>query len=195
MKTPAPSPQKHKPGQAAPRSLASLYAAAPCGSCRLPKREHLCRTRLTDRLFEKPCPDLLTATRFPLRALCRPVPGALLAEGQSRVEVLFSVSKRSFKRAVRRNRAKRQMREAYRLLRRPLLEAAERSGLHYSLAFLWMGKEPVATAQVARAMGEVLSRLAEKLSGSHLPGAAPEAGAEAPAPAQPAPSGETPCTP
>ena len=38
-------------------------------------------------------------------------------------------------------------------------EAAESSGRHYSLAFLWMGKEPLPTAQVARAMGEVLSRL------------------------------------
>lgn len=195
MKTPASSPRIHKSGQAAPRSLASLYAAAPCGSCRLPKREHLCRTRLTDRLFEKSCPDLLTATRFPLRALCRPVPEALLAEGQSRVEVLFSVSKRSFKRAVRRNRAKRQMREAYRLQRRPLLEAAGRSGLHYSLAFIWLGKEPVSTARVARAMDEIINRFAEKLGSRPEADAAPEAGPEAPAPAQPAPAGEMPCLP
>ena len=170
MKTPASSPRIHKSGQAAPRSLASLYAAAPCGSCRLPKREHLCRTRLTDRLFEKSCPDLLTATRFPLRALCRPVPEALLAEGQSRVEVLFSVSKRSFKRAVRRNRAKRQMREAYRLNKYIVIDAvagynSERSAdnrLSLNIALVWLSKEKFPTSEVEKKVRNLLHRAAEK---------------------------------
>lgn len=177
-------PKKDIRSQAVPRGLATLYAAAQLPYRKLKKSEHLCRKLPIDHLFAKNAPDLLSTTCFPLRALCRPVPEALQTEGQPCVEVLFSVSKRSFKRAVRRNRAKRQMREAYRLLRHDFMETAASTGLRYSLAFVWMGKSPHSTAQVARAMGEVLARLNTRLQGSR-------ASSQNPSPDPAALSGET----
>lgn len=74
-----------------------------------PKPEHLTLQRDIDALFAA---GGHSAVAFPVRAVWR------LAEWSGRgprVKVLVSVSKRKFKHAVDRNRAKRQMREAYRL--------------------------------------------------------------------------------
>lgn len=186
MERESTSTEKTLRSQAESHGLASLYAAAPRPYRRLGKHEHLCRKRLIDYLFARNGSDVLALSRFPLRALLRPVPEALQLPDESPVEVLFSVSKRSFKRAVRRNRAKRQMREAYRLQRHTFMGAAENSGLRYALAFVWLGKAPCSTAQVAHAMSEILSHFAEKLHANSATPATPPAHTPD-APAEPCP--------
>jgi ribonuclease P protein component len=98
-----------------------------------PKDEHLCRKRLIEQLFQKQNPSLGV---YPLRLTWLPAP----ARTSEAPQVLVSVSKRTFKRAVDRNRLKRLVREAYRLNKHRLLEA---EGGHpvALLGILYTGKE------------------------------------------------------
>ena len=103
---------------------------------------------------------------FPLRVVCLPV-----EELDVPVSVLVSVSKRRFKRAVKRNRVKRLIREAYRLNKQPLLEAVQRSGCRLAVAFIYLSDRVVEFSLLADRMQVALSRLAEE-----LPAAAEAAG-------------------
>ena len=60
---------------------------------------------------------------FPIRVVYMPV-----EQGEASASILICVSKRRFKRAVKRNRVKRQIREAYRKNKSILLEMSARSG-------------------------------------------------------------------
>lgn len=127
-----------------------------------PKAEHLCLQRHIDALFS---PESHSQVAFPLRVLALPVPH----EGHGpRVQVLISVSKRKFKHAVDRNRAKRQVREAYRLNKHLLIEHLPKDlGLH--LAFVWISSEVQSSQLVQKRMVSLLRRLAEKHASPILP--------------------------
>ena len=114
-----------------------------------PKPEHLCRQRDIDALFT---PESRSAVAFPLRMLVREV--AHTDPHAPRVQVLVSVSKRKFKHAVDRNRAKRQLREAYRL-NKHLLLAVLPDGI-------WMADAPQASALVHKRMQTLLHRTADR---------------------------------
>ena len=123
-----------------------------------PKAEHLCLQREIDALF---VPGVHSAVSFPLRAVFRPVEW----EGGPAVKVLLSVSKRKHKLAVDRNRAKRQIREAYRK-NKHLLLASLLPGEGVHIGFLWLSDAPVASAVVERRMVGLLQRIAEKIAQS-----------------------------
>ncbi len=78
--------------------------------------------------------------------------------------LLVSVSKRRFKRAVKRNRVKRQIREAYRLNKQPLLEALAEKDLRLALAFIYLSDELVDSTVIAEKMKIALVRIVEKVS-------------------------------
>ena len=83
----------------------------------------------------------------------------------------MSVSKRHFHHAVDRNRAKRQMREAYRNNKTIITEAVDTlnaaapADRHHSLniAFIWLSDEPQDSALVERKIKNLLHRIAESL--------------------------------
>lgn len=95
-----------------------------------PKSEKLCSDKLIERLFSQGNREIGT---FPVRLVYLPVS----TEELTGINVMVSVSKRHFKRAVKRNRVKRQLREYYRLNSCLLKEklAAKGCGLLMALIF------------------------------------------------------------
>jgi len=97
---------------------------------------------------------------FPLRLVYKAVD---LADGEPPVKVMVSVPKRCFKRAVKRNRVKRQVREAYRKHKATLwrkLNERERRG--FMAAFIWLDDKLWSSAEVEAKVENLLDRLTEK---------------------------------
>lgn len=134
-----------------------------------PKPEHLTLQRDIDALFAG---GSLSAVAFPVRAVWREVEW----DGHGpRVKVLVSVSKRKFKHAVDRNRAKRQIREAYRLnkhilhfnqpaeaLRAPLRGVLGGPALH--IGFIWVADTPQKSSLIHKRITNLLKRIEESCS-------------------------------
>ncbi|RSK23829.1 ribonuclease P protein component [Hymenobacter metallilatus] len=115
-----------------------------------PKEEHLCRKKLIEALFGQGSSFGL----YPLRVVWRPT----IAPTAAPPQVLVSVSKRSFKRAVDRNYLKRLMREAYRLNKYRLLEAPGGHSVA-QLAIIYTGKEKKPLSVVEKKLISGLERL------------------------------------
>jgi len=99
---------------------------------------------LIDKLFSGK--DSKTTTIFPLRAVyCK--------SDEDDLQLLFSVSKRHFKRAVKRNRVKRQMREAFRLNKAIIGEQK----MH--IAFVWLADKLYPSDRVHKAMTKLLEKI------------------------------------
>lgn len=78
------------------------------------------------------------------------------------VQATFVASKRLFKTAVDRNRLKRQMREAYRLHKSPLIEYAEANNLKFALVFIYMPNEKMDYTTIEKGMLKILDKLVNK---------------------------------
>ena len=74
-----------------------------------------------------------------------------------RAQVLFTIPKRNFKKAVDRNRLKRQLREAYRL-NKSLLSG---SSVHFLIGFVYIAREHVPYRQLEGKLIFCLQRLQE----------------------------------
>ena len=123
------------------------------------KEERLCSKRLIEALFVRGGKSM---SAFPLRVVFMPV---AQAETPAPVSVMVSVSKRHFKRAVKRNRVKRQIREAYRLHKHLLDDALDKlPDQHLMVAFLWLSDRQYATAEVERNVKHLLIRMSERLA-------------------------------
>ena len=123
------------------------------------KKERVASRKLMDTLFRPGNSKSMVA--YPLRVVYR-CQGR--AEGDPPVQVLLSVSKRHFKRAVDRNRVKRQLREAYRHSKHLVWEPlAGREGEALVLAFIWLSDELKPSATVADSMARLLTRVAERV--------------------------------
>ncbi|WP_303015049.1 ribonuclease P protein component [uncultured Bacteroides sp.] len=121
------------------------------------KAERLNRKILIGKMFEGGASKSFSI--FPIRVVYMPVD-----EGEAPVSILVSVSKRRFKRAVERNRVKRQIREAYRRNKHLLTDGLSGRGKHLAVAFIYLSDEPVVTAQLEEKMRIALLRISEKLS-------------------------------
>lgn len=95
---------------------------------------------------------------FPMRVVYMPV-----EQGDAPAAILISVSKRRFKRAVKRNRVKRQIREAYRKNKQPLLDELQSKGQRLAIAFIYLSDTLVTTAELEEKMKIALARISEKL--------------------------------
>ena len=122
----------------------------------LRKPERLSRKKIIEKMFAG---GSRSFSIFPLRVVWLPV-----EELDVPASLLVSVSKRRFKRAVKRNRVKRQIREAYRLNKQPLLETLVANNLHLALAFIYLSDELVDSALIAEKVKIALTRIAEKVS-------------------------------
>lgn len=123
------------------------------------KREHLCKQTLIDQLFSGKA-QVMTA--WPLKMVYLVVDKT--DEQSASVELMVSVSKRFFKRAVKRNRVKRQIREAYRTQKHELMERmAQMPDKQLLLAVIWQDGKLHDSAELNARMNKNLQRLIEKL--------------------------------
>lgn len=116
----------------------------------LSKDERLCSRKVLEELFGGGHPSV---TAYPIRAV-------FMRSEMPGVRILVSVSKRYFKRAVKRNRIKRQLREAYRLQKETLQPLD--GGL--DIAFLWTSDEVLPTEKVFLKMHNILQRIHESVA-------------------------------
>lgn len=100
---------------------------------RLTRKERLRGKSAIDNLFSKG----KSFAAFPLRAVYTIVPAK---EGNPEVSLLVSVSKKRFKRAVKRNRVKRLIKETFRLKKNIIAQSLKESGNHVHLAILYLDK-------------------------------------------------------
>ncbi len=133
---------------------------SPTGSLTFGKEERACSKKLIERLFGGGANRAMTA--FPIRLVyMRMVEGE---GGAAPVQVLISVPKRQLKRAVKRNRAKRQIREAFRKNKSLLYGALAESGERLAMAFIWIDDRLHPSETVERKVANLLQRLSEKVS-------------------------------
>lgn len=121
------------------------------------KRERIVSRKLIEQLF---CKDSSHSTSaFPLRIVYMEKERD---EGDEPVLILVSVSKRHFKRAVKRNRVKRQIREAYRQHKQLLTEKMPQ-GRQLAIAFIWLADELYDSRQVEKSVKRLLWKVAESV--------------------------------
>ena len=95
---------------------------------------------------------------FPLRVVYLSV-----EELEAPASILVSVSKRRFKRAVKRNRVKRQIREAYRMNKHELLRVLEEKQCRLAIAFIYLSDQLVESSVIENRMKTALARIAESV--------------------------------
>jgi ribonuclease P protein component len=106
------------------------------------------------RAFEKLFKEGKSIKKYPLRLVYVEWPSA----SPTHVQVAFSVPKKRFKRAVDRNRLKRQMREAYRLVHFGILTKPKQ---HWALLFIYLPSEKLGYPIIEKAVANCLHRFAE----------------------------------
>lgn len=125
------------------------------------KEERLHGRDAVEKLFKDAGSRSMVA--FPVRVVYVLTPPQ--ADTCVNTRMLVSVPKRQFKRAVKRNRVKRQIREAYRKHKHGLIEAVSRIGeQHLSLAFVWLDSKLYDTSVVEKKVEKLLLRIEEKLT-------------------------------
>lgn len=129
------------------------------GNHTLCKAERLHSRKLIERLFGGGQSRSMSA--FPLRVVYMPPP-AFAGDNQltPTAQMLISVPKRYFKRAVKRNRVKRQVREAYRQ-HKSILE-----GQPVIMAFIWLDDKLYPSSLVEERVVNLMMRIKEKTDAS-----------------------------
>ncbi|WP_029906276.1 ribonuclease P protein component [Prevotella sp. 10(H)] len=122
-----------------------------------PKEEKLCSTKAIDKLFSSG----QSFIAYPLRVV-------YTVENEPEVNhqlaaILTSVSKKKFKRAVKRNRVKRLIREAYRLNKHELSALLKEKGKRMDIAFLYLKNELPEYTEIEKAILKTVSVLISKL--------------------------------
>lgn len=117
------------------------------------KDERLCSKKVIDRLFSEGQSFLV----YPLKVVFLSTP----LNTSSSVQAGFTVSKKNFKQAVKRNRIKRLMREAYRLNKNELyLEIGEKQ---LAVFFIYIGKEMPFFSKVEKAIKKAFRQISNNL--------------------------------
>ena len=135
---------------------------------RLRKEERLCSKKLIDTLFGTGGSHAMTA--YPLKAVYRLIDSKTETSVsketvmESKVQVLVSVPKKHFKRAVKRNRVKRQVREAYRKHKSYVtLRVNELTDKQLLIAFIWLSNELIDSVTIVQRVSNLLQRIGERI--------------------------------
>ena len=75
------------------------------------------------------------------------------------VQVAFSVPKRRFKRANKRNLLKRRLREAYRLNKNPLYDVLTQKGLRIQVLFVYIGTEVLTYHEIEPKLSTIIQQI------------------------------------
>ena len=127
------------------------------GSFTLDKEERVTGRILVETLFGGG--ESRSMSYYPLRVVY-----CLTQRQTAPVRILVSVPKRCFKSAVKRNRVKRQLREAYRKNKYLLTERMEAlPDKALALAFIWMENRLRDSSEVESRMVSLLVRVSERL--------------------------------
>ncbi len=126
-----------------------------------PKSERLCSRKRIEALFGS---VRTSCSAYPVRMVFTTVDDGAAAP----VQVLMSVSKRHFKRAVKRNRVKRQLREAFRRHKHLLHDALQGGGVPGGrgvvMALLWLSDDLYPSHVVEAKVRGLLLRAVDKLT-------------------------------
>ncbi len=118
-----------------------------------PKQERLRSHSIMARLFDRNAKDVFSFLVYPYRIV-------VLEEENTEEcfpEILISVPKRVFKKAVHRNRIKRLTREAYRIQKRLFLKKMY-------IGLLYVGKELITFEEAKRSLHKAFSKLENRNS-------------------------------
>ena len=125
----------------------------------LRKEERICSRTHIRQLFT--AGKNLSLAAFPLRMIAATTDRK---PGQPAVQMMVSVPKRHLRHAVDRNRAKRQVREAYRRHKDTLTDAmADKDDRQLLVAFLWIDSRPHDSRNVEAKVENLIRRMAEKI--------------------------------
>jgi ribonuclease P protein component len=129
-------------------------------SQQLPKSERINSKKLIDRLFKGGGAKSMSA--FPLRVVFMTEDGDA---HEPLAQMMVSVPKRFFKRAVKRNLVKRLVREAYRRNKQVLIDTLQtvEQRKTLSLCFIWTDHNLRSYEEVERKTANLLQRIAEKI--------------------------------
>ena len=119
------------------------------------KPERLNKKKIIEKMFAG---GSRSFSIFPLRVVWLPA-----EELDVQASILISVSKRRFKRAVKRNRIKRQIREAYSLNKQILLAPLTEKNSRLAIAFIYLADELMNSALVEEKIKTALTRIVEKI--------------------------------
>ena len=122
----------------------------------LHKVERLDKKKIIEKMFAG---GSRSFSVFPLRVVYLPV-----EELEADASILISVSKRRFKRAVKRNRVKRQIREAYRVNKHELLNILVERKFGLAIAFIYLSDQLVESSIIEDRMRIALVRITEKMA-------------------------------
>lgn len=127
----------------------------------LQKKERLNSKIIIEKLFSGGSKSL---PAFPLRIVYMPIEEEEEEEEDyPTLSILISVPKKKFKRAVKRNRVKRQIREAYRKNKFILKDVLDKENKKAAIAFIWLGNELYESSDIENKVVKLLQLTAEKL--------------------------------
>jgi ribonuclease P protein component len=114
----------------------------------LPKSERLCSVKAISALFDRKSESNFSDFSFPIKIVYNQN-----AENEGFSQVVFSVSKKGFKKAVDRNTIKRRMKEAYRLHKTYLSEIPKH------IIFIYISKKIEDYTQIEKGMIAALKKM------------------------------------
>lgn len=121
------------------------------------KTERLCSQKTIGRLFEKGSTKAKTSYLFPFKVFYLTESEVSTAQPP---QVLFSISKRNFKKAVDRNLLRRRCREAYRKNKHLFFSSSEQRPPS-AIAFILIAKEKIDYEHIERSLQKLIVRISQ----------------------------------